>query len=114
MKLVVAIVPPEVLDNVHRAVAPFGAILLSASQVVHGGRQSGRTEIYRGREVRVRRPLLRLEIATDEENAESVIQAILRCGLVEDGTDAGDGTVIVMELAGTLRTRGSEAVSTRS
>ncbi len=108
MKLIVAVVLPETLEAVQRALAPLGAHVISVSQVVGGGRDPGYTEIYRGREVHVRRSQLRLEVAADEESAESVVQAILRAGATAEGSRLNDGEVFVMQLSGSVRTRAAD------
>src|SRR5262245_60728424 len=96
MKLIVAIIRPECLEVVQAALQEAGAALLSVSQVVGDGREPGFTEIYRGREVRVRRPKLRLEVAADETLVPRAVDAIARAAAT--GDPGGVGNVFVMHL----------------
>src|SRR5262245_12820984 len=102
MKLIVAVVLPEYLEAVQAAIDPLGAQLISVSRVLGGGLDPGYTEIYRGRTVHVRRPQIRLEVAADDASAELVAQAILREGAANGESDV---EVLVMQLAGSVRTR---------
>jgi nitrogen regulatory protein PII len=102
MKLIVAVVVPEKLEAVQSAITPLGAQLISVSRVLGGGLDPDYTEIYRGRTVHVRRPQIRLEVTVDDASAEWVVQAILREGAADGENDA---EVLVMQLAGSVRTR---------
>ena len=53
MKLIVAIIRPEKLEDVQRALADRDVYLMTVSDVRGCGRQRGYTEVYRGREVNV-------------------------------------------------------------
>jgi nitrogen regulatory protein PII len=105
MKLIVAVVLPENLEAVQAALAPLGAQLISVSRVLGGGLDPDYTEIYRGRTIHVRRPQVRLEVAADDTSAESVVQAILREGAANGEDGGNDAEVLVMQLAGSVRTR---------
>jgi nitrogen regulatory protein PII len=108
MKLIVAVVLPETLEAVQEALAPLGAQLISVSRVLGGGLDPGYTEIYRGRTVHVRRPQVRLEVAADDASAELVVQAILRAGAANDESGDNDVEVVVMQMAGSIRTRAGD------
>ena len=53
MKLIIAIIRPAKLAAVQAALTEVKACLISVSQVLGGGREPGRTGIYRGVEFRV-------------------------------------------------------------
>ena len=64
MKLITAIIRPEKLEDVQRALAARDVYLMTVSDVRGCGRQRGYTEVYRGTEFQVRLlPKLKLEIA---------------------------------------------------
>ena len=78
MKLIVAIIRPEKLDDVQRALAERDVYLMTVSDVRGCGRQRGYTEVYRGQEVQVRLlPKLKLEIAVSEPFVEATIEAVV-------------------------------------
>jgi nitrogen regulatory protein P-II 2 len=105
MKLIIAIVRPEKLSAVQTAVETQGACLMSVSQVVGDGRDGGYREIYRGREVHVQRPKLRIEIAIDELFAEPAVAAVVRAASTGDSGQGGDGKVFVLQLDECARIR---------
>jgi nitrogen regulatory protein PII len=98
MKLIVAIIRPEKLDAVQAAVNGLETGMMSVSQVVGDAREPGYTEIYRGREVKVPRPKLRIEIVVSDLLAQRVVQAIARTGSSGHEAALGDGSIFVMHL----------------
>src|ERR1700692_683483 len=78
MKLVVAIIRPEKLEDVQTALAERDVYLMTVSDVRGCGRQRGYTEVYRGTEVRIQLiPKLKLEIAVNEAFVEATVEAIV-------------------------------------
>lgn len=106
MKLVMAIIKPFKLDEVHAALIPLGVQGLSVSEVKGFGRQKGQTEIYRGAEYQVSfLPKLKIEVAVKAEIADQVVEAI--CAAAK--TDSiGDGKVFVLDLQQAVRIRTGE------
>src|SRR5262249_13668076 len=92
-----AIVGPEKLEAVRAALLEAEASLLCVSQVVGDGRD-GFTEIYRGREVRVAPPKLRLEIAVDDALVQRAVEAIACAGSIDGPARKGTKHVFVMQL----------------
>ena len=79
MKLVCAIIKPFKLDDVREAIADIGIEGLTVTEVKGFGRQKGHTELYRGAEYQVDfLPKVKLEIATLDENVESLLQPIAK------------------------------------
>ncbi len=77
MKLISAIIKPFKLDDVREAVAALGVDGMTVSEVKGFGRQKGHTELYRGAEYQVDfLPKVKLDIATSDDNVESIIEAI--------------------------------------
>src|SRR5262249_56367599 len=78
MKLVTAIIRPEKLEAVQRALNERDVYLMTVSDVRGCGRQRGYTEFYRGTEFQVRLlPKLKLEIAVKHAFVQAAIEAIV-------------------------------------
>jgi nitrogen regulatory protein P-II 1 len=108
MKLVVAIIRPEKLEAVQRALAERDVYLMTVSDVRGCGRQGGYTEVYRGAEYPVRLlPKLKLEIAVNEAFVEATVEAIVHAARSEAG-QIGDGKIFVLALDDCVRIRTGE------
>jgi nitrogen regulatory protein PII len=78
MKLVVGIVKPFKLDEVKEALRSIGVDVLTVTEDQGFGRQRGHTEVYRGAEYQVDFvPKVKVEIMTDEDQVQQVVDAIL-------------------------------------
>ena len=109
MKLVVAIIRPEKLEDVQKALAERDVYLMTVSDVRGCGRQRGYTEVYRGTEVQIRLvPKLKLEIAVNEPFVEATIEAIVHSGRVGETGTIGDGKIFVLPLEDSVRIRTGE------
>ena len=107
MKLIVAVIRPENLGAVEAALNPCEATVMSVSQVLGSGREPGYKEIYRGREIHVRRPKLRVEIAAEDGAVKSAAEAVARAG--STAAEPGGGCkVVVLDLDGWVRIRDGE------
>jgi nitrogen regulatory protein P-II 2 len=112
MKLIIAIVHPESLQAVESALNQHGATLLSVSQVVGSAREPRYTQSYRGRDVQIRRPKLRMEIAVDDGSAEIVVEAVARAA-AGDSAATNDGKIFVTDLHQCVNIRhGEGAINT--
>jgi nitrogen regulatory protein P-II 1 len=80
MKLITVIIQPEKLEAVQAVLTEHDGNLMSVSQVLGDPREPGYTEIYRGRECRVPRPRLRLEIVAKDGSVVPLVEAITRAG----------------------------------
>jgi len=89
MKLVTAIVKPFKLDEVKEALRGLGVQGITITKTRGFGRQRGHTEVYRGAEYQIEFvPKVKMEILTDDELADRVVQIILetaRTGKIGDG-----------------------------
>ncbi len=115
MKLIVAIIRPEKLEDVQKALAERDVYLMTVTDVRGCGRQRGYTEVYRGQEVQVRLlPKLKLEIAVSEPFVEAAIEAIVHSARTGESGAVGDGKIFVLPLDDAIRIRtgerGSEAI----
>lgn len=112
MKLITAILKPFKLDDVREALAGVGVQGITVSEVKGFGRQKGHTELYRGAEYVVDfLPKVKLEIAIDDSEVDSIVDAITKSAYTGK---IGDGKIFITTLDEVIRIRtgetGSEAV----
>jgi len=106
MKLVIAYIQPEKLEDVKQALYEKGVTKMSVTNSLGCGQQMGYQETYRGVKMEVN--LLkktRLEIAVNEDYVEPTIEGIIsgaRTG------EIGDGKIFVQDLADCIRIRTGE------
>ena len=107
MKLIVAIIQPDKLDEVHQALIAAEIFRVTVSRVTGHGQQED-PELYRGEEVVPGLiPKVRLEIAVNEAFVEPTVNAIL--GAAKHGEGAiGDGKILIMPLEEVIRIRTGE------
>ena len=106
MKMVMAVIKPFKLDDVREALSAHGVAGITVTEVKGFGRQKGHTELYRGAEYVVDfLPKVKVEVAVSDEQAEAVVEAIVRAA----GTGKiGDGKVFVYDLGRVVRIRTGE------
>lgn len=109
MKLIIAIVQPNKLEDVKTALSEVEVVRLTIMDVQGFGRQKGQTELYRGHEIGVN--LLRkvqLQIAVNENFVEPTINAIIKGGRTGEHGEIGDGKIFVLPLEDCVRIRTGE------
>jgi nitrogen regulatory protein P-II 1 len=108
MKLIVAYIRPEVLQDVKTKLYAKEIFSLSVTNILGSGRQKGYTEVYRGIQTEVNLlKKIRLEIGIADEKVEDAIAAIVE-GAKTGQT--GDGVIFVTEIVKSLRIRTEEEV----
>ena len=106
MKLVTAVIKPYQLDAVKEALHALGVAGLTVSEVQGYGRQKGHTEVYRGAEYTVEfLPKIKVEILVDEEDAEDVVDVVVRAARTGK---IGDGKVWATTVENVVRVRTGE------
>lgn len=107
MKLIMAVIKPFKLDDVREVLSDLGVEGMTVTEVKGFGRQKGHAEIYRGAEYTVHfLPKVKLEIAVNEDMAESVVEAIQSAA--QTGK-IGDGKIFVYDIGSVVRIRTGEA-----
>jgi nitrogen regulatory protein P-II 1 len=107
MKLVVAIVRPEKLNNVLEALYRAEVRGLTISRVQGHGGELERVETYRGMRVKVElTEKVRLEIGVSEPFVQPTVDAILDAARTGD---VGDGKVFVLPVENVYRIRTGES-----
>ena len=106
MKLVTAIIKPFKLDDVKAALEAYGIAGMTVSEASGYGRQRGHTEVYRGAEYTVDLvPKVRLEVLVEDDDADPVVDAIVRAA--QTGR-IGDGKVWTVPVETVARVRTGE------
>jgi len=106
MKLIKAIVRPNMVDNIKEALGKLNIAGMTVTEVRGHGRQKGHTEVYRGMEYKVDLlPKVKLELVVADPRADEVIRTLVaaaRTGKI------GDGKIFVSEVADAVRIRNDD------
>ena len=106
MKLVTAILRPEVLNKVREALCDVDIPGMTVTEVKGFGKQKGHTELYRGTEFTVEFVhKVKLEIAISNKNLDLLINTI--SDITRSG-QKGDGKIFVTEIEKVVRIRTGE------
>jgi len=106
MKLIIAIIQPDKLEEVKEELYKAEVNLITVSEVLGHGRQKGVTEIYRGaKETGNLLRKIRLEIAVNDNYVEPTIKAIVKGAKTGE---TGDGKIFILELKECVRVRTEE------
>lgn len=106
MKKIEAIVRPEKLDEVRKAIETVGYPGLTITEAEGHGKQKGVVQQWRGETYRVEfLPKVKLELVVADADAERIIQAILKAA--KTGT-VGDGKIFLSDVRDVIRIRTGE------
>jgi len=106
MKLIIAIIQPDKLEEVKEELYRAGVNLITVSEVLGHGRQKGVTEIYRGaKEGGNLLRKVRLEIAVNDNFVEPTVKAIVKGARTGE---TGDGKIFILKLKECVRIRTEE------
>lgn len=109
MKMIIAIIQPEKLDDVKEALFHSEICKMTVSRVRGCGQQGGYTEHYRGQVRSVNLiEKIRIEIAVNDDYTDETIRAIVKGA--KSGT-IGDGKIFVMPMDQCIRIRTDETGS---
>ncbi|NLU75063.1 P-II family nitrogen regulator [Streptomyces sp. HNM0575] len=106
MKLITAVIKPHQLEDVKEALRAFGVQGLTVTESSGYGRQRGHTEVYRGAEYTVDLvPKLRIEVLSDDEEAEELLEIVVKSARTGK---IGDGKVWMVPVETAVRVRTGE------
>jgi nitrogen regulatory protein P-II 2 len=106
MKLIIAMIKPNKLDEVHQELNSVGIGGMTAMEVKGYGRQKGHTEKYRGAEYQIQfLPKIMILVAVNSELVDTAIKAIETAAKTGN---IGDGKIFVLSLEEALRIRTGE------
>lgn len=109
MKLVVAIIRPDKLEEVQKALNAVDVYLMTVTDVRGCGRQRGYTEVYRGQEIQIRLlPKLKIEIALTDAFVDAAVEAIVHAARTGETGQIGDGKIFVLPMEDCVRIRTGE------
>jgi nitrogen regulatory protein PII len=111
MKLIIAIIQPNKLEEVKAELVKSEIFRLTVSDVQGYGQQKGKTEVFRGNEISVNLlRKVRLEIAVNDDFVKPTVDAILKSAKSGPGK-VGDGKIFIMPLEEVIRIRTGETGS---
>jgi nitrogen regulatory protein P-II 1 len=106
MKLIIAYIQPEALNDVKQALYDAEIYKMSVTNAMGCGQQKGYHETYRGADIEVNLlKKVRIEIGVNDEFVEATTDAIIkgaRSGKI------GDGKIFVLDLPQCIRIRTGE------
>ena len=106
MKMVFAIIRPEKLDDVKKALEEKGFVAMTVVEVKGRGEQKGIKLQFRGREMEVDLlPKLGIISVVDDEDVDTVIDTIIKSARTER---YGDGKIFVLPIEKSVRIRTGE------
>ena len=106
MKMIIAIIQPEKLDDVKETLFHHGVHKMTVSRVRGCGQQMGFTEHYRGQARSVNLlEKVRIEIAVNNEYVKETVAAIVKSA---KSGNIGDGKIFVMPMDECIRIRTDE------
>jgi nitrogen regulatory protein P-II 1 len=113
MKMIIAIIQPNKLEDVRNELYKAEVNLMTVSEVLGHGRQKGVTEVYRGvKEMGNFLRKIRLEIAVNDDFVDTTVNAILKGAKTGE---SGDGKIFILPLEEAIRIstdeRGSRGIN---
>jgi nitrogen regulatory protein P-II 1 len=109
MKLVTAIIQPDMLEDVQKALVRHGVSGMTISEVSGYGRQRGHLEVYRGEEYTIDFILkIRIEVIVEDDEAEALTGVILQSARTGQ---VGDGKIWILPVDNVVRIRTGESGS---
>ena len=106
MKKIEAIVRPEKVDEVRKAIEAVGYPGITITEAEGHGKQKGVVQQWRGETYRVEfLPKVKLEIVASDADAEKIVQAIIKAA--KTGS-VGDGKIFVSDVRDVIKIRTGE------
>lgn len=107
MKLIIAYIQPERLNDVKQTLYEAGVFKMSVTNALGCGQQKGYHESYRGVDIEVNLlKKVRLEIAVNEDFVEGTTKAIIKGAR---SGEIGDGKIFVVDMVDCIRIRTGES-----
>lgn len=106
MKLIIAYIQPEALNEVKQSLYDAAVFKISITNAMGCGQQKGYHETYRGADIEVNLlKKVRIEIALNDEFVEATTDAIIKGARTGN---IGDGKIFVLDLPECIRIRTGE------
>lgn len=109
MKLIIAIIRENQLDQVREALVDADITRITVSSVSGHGRALSDNEIYRGQKVVPNlTPGVRIEIAVNDDYVQNTCDVLMKATQSNDGEHRGSGKIMIMPLDDVIRLRTGE------
>ena len=109
MKKIEAIVRPEKLDDVRKAIEAVGYPGITMTEAQGHGKQKGVVQQWRGETYRVEfLPKIKLEMVVADADVDKIIQAIIKAAKSNGAGAVGDGKIFVSDVREVVRIRTGE------
>ena len=106
MKKIEAIIRPEKLDEVRKAIEAVGYPGLTITEAEGHGKQKGVVQQWRGETYRVEfLPKVKLELVVGDADVDRIVQAIIKSAKTGN---VGDGKIFVSEVRDAIKIRTGE------
>ena len=106
MKKIEAIIRPEKLDEVRKAIEAVGYPGLTITEAEGHGKQKGVVQQWRGETYRVEfLPKVKLELVVGDADVDRIVQAIIKAAKTGN---VGDGKIFVSEVRDAIKIRTGE------
>ncbi|MBT8042307.1 MAG: P-II family nitrogen regulator [Kiritimatiellales bacterium] len=106
MKLIIAYIQPEALNDVKQALYDAEIHKMSVTNAMGCGQQKGYHETYRGADIEVNLlKKVRMEVAVNDEFVEATTDAIIKGAR---SGNIGDGKIFILDLPECIRIRTGE------
>jgi nitrogen regulatory protein P-II 1 len=107
MKLVTAIIQPDQIEEVQKALVKHGVSGMTVSEVSGYGRQRGHLEVYRGEEYTIDFILkVRIEVLASNAEVEPLVEVLMQAARTGQ---VGDGKIWVVPVEKVVRIRTGES-----
>ena len=109
MKKIEAIIRPEKLDEVRKAIEAVGYPGITITEAEGHGKQKGVVQQWRGETYRVDfLPKVKLELVVGDSDVERIVQAIIKAARTNGGGAVGDGKIFVSDVRDVIKIRTGE------
>lgn len=107
MKMIQAIIRPNKIEDVKKALDDAGYTSLTSIEVKGRGRQKGITQMWRGEEYKVDMlPKVKLEVVVPSDKEDEVVEIIRKSAYTGN---IGDGKIFVLPVEKVIRIRTGES-----
>jgi nitrogen regulatory protein P-II 1 len=106
MKMIIAIIRPYKLDEVHHNLQDAGFKGITITEVKGYGRQKGHREIYRGAEYQIEFvPKVKIELVCPDNSVDKALSIIINTSKTGE---VGDGKIFIVPVEEVIRVRTEE------
>ena len=106
MKLIIAYIQPEQLNEVKQALYEKEVYKMSVTNAMGCGQQKGYHETYRGADIEVNLlKKVRMEIAVNDDFVDTTVEALIKGARTGN---IGDGKIFILDLPDCIRIRTGE------